>query len=346
MDISTFISDLLLEHDCVIIPGFGGFICSYKPAQIHPVLHTVSPPSKAVSFNRNLKSNDGLLINFIAERGNITFVEAAEVVNRWVNSSRNLLHKHEDVLLRKIGKLHHDVEGNLLFESDESTNYLKASFGLRTLTIEPIMRGKVIDFTEKFQQETKHVATTKKSWRMAAMILLLAGIATIAQLMWTGVEIKRLNLDEASVFSFVNRVFKAEEPEIKPLPLEIVTPVVASDTAVIENPEPVNTEAIAPENNSGTLPQQVSNTVAAAEDNSFTASPHTYYVMIGAFAEEKNIEAAKLRLQQKFPDSVILVERGKRLTKLGFSAGNNFYSAKAQLESAQQEDASYWLLKK
>lgn len=341
MDISTFISDLLLEHDCVIIPGFGGFICNYKPAEIHPILHTVSPPSKAISFNRNLKSNDGLLINFIAKGSNVSFLEAAEVVNTWVKSSMGLLKKGEEVLLRKIGKLHHDIEGNLLFEPDESTNYLKSSFGLRTLTVAPIMRGKVIDFTEKFQQETKHVATSKKPWRMAAMILLLAGIATLAQLMWTGVEIKRLNLDEANVFSFMNRIFKAEEPEVKPLPVEIIIPVTVLDTAMVENSEAVVTE------NTFVTPQtEESNPVPVQEESSFTASPHTYYVMIGAFAEEKNIEAANLRLQQKFPDSIILIERGKRLTKLGFSAGNNFYKAKAQLESAQEEDASYWLLKK
>lgn len=345
MDISNFVSDLLLEHDCVIIPGFGGFICNYKPAEIHAILHSVSPPSKAISFNRNLKSNDGLLINFIAERGNVSFIEATEIVNTWVKSSMSLLKKGEDVLLRKIGKLHHDFESNLLFTPDDSTNYLKSSFGLRILTVEPIMRGKVIDFTEKFQQETKHVTTDKKSWRIAAMVLLLAGIATIAQLMWTGVEIKRLNLDEANVFSFINRIFKAEEPEIKPLPVEITTPVVAQDTAIAENAEPANSESVT-ENNSTEPEPEISNPVPVQEENSFTASPHTYYVMIGAFTEEKNIEAAKLRLQQKFPDSVILVEKGKRLTKLGFSAGNNFYQAKAQLESAQQEDATYWLMKK
>lgn len=346
MDISTFIGGLLLEHDCVIIPGFGGFICNYKPAEIHPILHTVSPPSKSISFNRNLKSNDGLLINFIAERGNVSFTEAGEMVNTWVKSSLNLLKKGEDVLLRKIGKLHHDIEGNLLFAPDETTNYLKSSFGLRTITVEPIMHGKMIDFTEKFQQETKHVATNKKSWRIAAMILLLAGIATIAQLMWTGVEIKRLNLDEANVFSFMNRIFKAEEPEIKPLLVEITSSIVAQDTAVVENTEPANSETVATPTNSTDSEPEVSNAVPVQEENSSTASPYTYYVMIGAFAEEKNIEAAKLRLQQKFPDSVILVEKGKRLTKLGFSAGNNFYKAKAQLESAQEEDASYWLLKR
>jgi len=48
MDISSYISELLFEHDCVIIPNFGGFICNYKPADIHPIQNTVSPPAKAI----------------------------------------------------------------------------------------------------------------------------------------------------------------------------------------------------------------------------------------------------------------------------------------------------------
>ena len=77
-----------------------------------------------------------------------------------------------------------------------------------------------------------------------------------------------------------------------------------------------------------------------------TNNGHTYYVIIGAFAEDKNIEAAKQRLQQKFPDSIILVQKGNRLTKLGYSVGNNFWRAKEQLSAAQSEDSTFWLLKK
>ncbi|MEC8853074.1 MAG: SPOR domain-containing protein, partial [Bacteroidota bacterium] len=35
--IEHYISDLLYLHDCVIIPGFGGFVGNKKSAFIHPV---------------------------------------------------------------------------------------------------------------------------------------------------------------------------------------------------------------------------------------------------------------------------------------------------------------------
>ncbi|MDP3003404.1 MAG: hypothetical protein Q8N38_09780, partial [Bacteroidales bacterium] len=34
VDITAFIRELLFGHDCVIVPGFGGFIGNYTPAHI------------------------------------------------------------------------------------------------------------------------------------------------------------------------------------------------------------------------------------------------------------------------------------------------------------------------
>ena len=52
MKMETYISELLYRHDCVILPGLGGFITNYRSAQIHPVSHTLRPPSKSISFAR------------------------------------------------------------------------------------------------------------------------------------------------------------------------------------------------------------------------------------------------------------------------------------------------------
>ena len=353
MDISSYISELLFEHDCVIIPNFGGFICNYRPADIHPVLNTISPPSKAISFNRNLQSNDGLLVNYISNAQNISFDAAIGVVSNWVSSSKNLLKKQEEVLLQKIGKFANDIEGNLQFAPIEEVNYLKTSFGLRTIIVEPVLRGKQIDFTEKFKQETKHQVLPKRVWSIAATVLLLISLVALAELMWIGVEIKPLHLDEAGVFSFINtNIFKAPEPEIKLMPIEVVDtiavvqePVVDSSTIVVGDNNNNGSNVVGDNTNNGNN----GNKTEPVKEDTYTpptTNGHTYYVIIGAFTEDKNIEAAKQRLQQKFPDSIILVQKGNRLTKLGYSVGNNFWRAKEQLSAAQSEDYSFWLLKK
>ena len=67
MDIRNCIAELLSAHDCVIIPGLGGFIGNYSPARIDPVHHAFQPPFKKLLFNINLKQNDGLLANAVAD---------------------------------------------------------------------------------------------------------------------------------------------------------------------------------------------------------------------------------------------------------------------------------------
>jgi len=76
MQLSGYISELLYENDCVIIPGFGGFVGNYSSAKIHPVNHTFYPPSKNILFNSKLTSDDGLLLHSVSIGENISYAEA------------------------------------------------------------------------------------------------------------------------------------------------------------------------------------------------------------------------------------------------------------------------------
>lgn len=324
MEISTYIGELLFEHDCVVIPNFGGFICNYRSADIHPVQNTISPPSKAISFNRNLQSNDGLLITYVAQRRGISFDAATNEVSGWVAASQSLLKGGNALVLPKIGKLTTNVEGNIQFQPFNEVNYLKSSFGLRTIIAYPVTRvARQIDFTEKFITEIKHGNSQPKRrvWSIAASVLLVVSLMAMAELMWMGVEVKQLHLNEAGVFGFMGRMFNHAEPEIKPLPVVIEKATEAAVTTAEPVAEPT--------------------AITAPADNSTT-----YYIIIGAFKEDKNVEAARQQLQQKFPDSVILVEKTNRLTRLGYSVGHDEASALQQLDEARHSEPAYWLMKK
>ena len=65
--VSHYISELLFLHDCVIVPKFGGFVSNPKSAQLNKTTGALTPPSKQILFNPNLKTNDGLLIAHIAK---------------------------------------------------------------------------------------------------------------------------------------------------------------------------------------------------------------------------------------------------------------------------------------
>ena len=93
MDITAYIRELLFSHDCVIIPGFGGFIGNYSPARIDKSSSTFHPPVKQISFNRNLNHNDGLLIGKISESSGLNYGDARNIVDEFVNNVRKRLEK-------------------------------------------------------------------------------------------------------------------------------------------------------------------------------------------------------------------------------------------------------------
>ena len=73
MQITTYINDLLYRYECVIIPGFGALLTQYQSAKIDSENKTFYPPSKTLSFNRQLQTNDGLLANYIASVEKCTY---------------------------------------------------------------------------------------------------------------------------------------------------------------------------------------------------------------------------------------------------------------------------------
>lgn len=140
MNISRYISELLHEHDCVIIPGFGGFVCSYHPAEIRPGQHSFHPPSKRILFNKELKTNDGLLANIIAVKEKTSFNEALLKIEEEAHEMIRCLEDGERVSLQEIGDLYADNQGNIQFDQDTTVNYLKEAFGLATFISPPIRR--------------------------------------------------------------------------------------------------------------------------------------------------------------------------------------------------------------
>lgn len=140
MELAKYISALLYEHDCVIVPAFGGFVCSYHPAEIHPGQHSFHPPSKKILFNSALQTNDGLLVSHMAIKQGISFDEALKLITEDVDELAFNIKSGKRVTLDEIGILHADPDGNLQFEQDRTKNYLNDAYGLATFVSPPIQR--------------------------------------------------------------------------------------------------------------------------------------------------------------------------------------------------------------
>ena len=128
--IEQAIGDLLLRHNCVIVPAFGGFVAEQLSAKIDYDKGVMIPPRKALLFNKQLISNDGLLINELATRNAVSFDEASQDVSAIVSKWNHRLKQGERIELDRVGILFLDSDHNLRFEQDRFFNLLLASFGL------------------------------------------------------------------------------------------------------------------------------------------------------------------------------------------------------------------------
>ena len=361
MDISSYIQDLLWDYECVIIPGFGGIMGTYRPADMILAEHTISPPSKLLAFNEYLNNNDGLLVNYISRNSNLSYTEASQQVEAWVKKTKELLNDNEEIYLPKIGRFHRDVEKNLRFVPESSVNYLASSFGLRKVIAEPVLREK--------SSETIHVLDHHRAsydlprannrWAMAAVIVLFLAIGAIANLMYQGVNIQPLNLNAASVLGFMEHFDK--QPEIKPepkasinreVPQFVAQPkavdAIPAEAKVIEPVEmPAKVDAnpenkISATNNPISEPKVMPAPAASVESN----EGKKYYIIVGSFKTAERAEAMKQKMLSQYTGSESIDDSAHILTRIGIYAGQTRAEASAKLSQVRKVEKDAWLLVK
>ena len=133
-----YISDLLFLHDCVIIPDFGGFICNYKSAYIDAESGVICPPGKDILFNRNLTHNDGLLVNWIADKENISYDKASKQLTLFCEDLKIRLNQKQRVVFGDIGVFFTDRRFNIIFEPGKN-NFFSEAFGMEAIAMEPFV---------------------------------------------------------------------------------------------------------------------------------------------------------------------------------------------------------------
>ena len=149
MQLTKHINYLLFRFDCVTVPGFGAFLGTPIPAELDIDNETIYPPTKQISFNEQLKSNDGLLANSISVEQQTSYENAVRLVHKEVVRWKSKLHDGKTIELDRIGKLHLNAEKNVVFVPTKDYNHLPESFGLHPVQAQKIDRIKVLKSTPK-----------------------------------------------------------------------------------------------------------------------------------------------------------------------------------------------------
>lgn len=140
MKLSQYISDLLYRYECVTIPDFGAFLSKPISARIDDATSNFYPPQKQLSFNVQLKSNDGLLTSYISEIEKISYENASHKIQKQVVQLKSRLKKGETIVFKHIGELTPSKKGIISFSPSGHLNYLSDAFGLVSFVSPTISR--------------------------------------------------------------------------------------------------------------------------------------------------------------------------------------------------------------
>ncbi|MBO7572404.1 MAG: SPOR domain-containing protein [Bacteroidales bacterium] len=128
MNLYSIIYQLVCDNDCVIVPGFGGFVTNSFPAKIDFSKQEFYPPSRKVAFNENLSLSDGLLVNYISQNENMSWADAEMEVKSFVADLNAKLADGKSLVFEGLGEFSRRT-GTLVFVPD-ANNLLEESFGL------------------------------------------------------------------------------------------------------------------------------------------------------------------------------------------------------------------------
>ena len=162
MQIANYISELLYRYNCVVIPNFGAFLANTTSARIDANNHTLYPPCKNLSFNQQLTKNDGLLVSHIANAKKLPYEEVLEEVHEISKQWTDKLEKGKHIFLEGVGGLSLGEERKIQFKPEEGYNYLTSSYGLASFTTTPIIREKLKEEVESWEERVPFTITPEK----------------------------------------------------------------------------------------------------------------------------------------------------------------------------------------
>jgi len=133
------VPELLYKHNCVIIPGFGGFITNFKASGFEESRNLISPSCKKVAFNQSLTDSDGLLVDHWSRKKGIPYKEALKDVESFSDFLKERIFTNKSFDFKNIGTFYLNSEHRVIFVPYHGLNFLESSYGLPPVKIKPLV---------------------------------------------------------------------------------------------------------------------------------------------------------------------------------------------------------------
>lgn len=343
MKLDLHISHLLFQYDCVIVPNLGGFVANYKPASIQSIKSTFHPPSKGISFNKNLINNDGLLINAISKANKTSYEEASKIVDEAVLVMKADLKKNNKLVVEKVGVLFYDKENRIQFEPSTDVNYLLESFGLSSFQQFPVQHETIEEKIVKTVKETPvialHQKKNSKKWVAAAIITIpLAFFAFWLPTKYDlGADLNYANLNPFKTLTTPVYVARTNTPVFEKIEKEDLKATIQSINE--DNP----TASISFLKGESPIVVKIKETAIDTTRVEVSKVRLKFHIVGGCFSEERNAKRLVRKLNKAGFNAWVIGKR-KGLYAVSYNSFETRNEAVEALASAQSHNSKAWIL--
>jgi hypothetical protein len=237
MQIEKHISDLLYRYQCVTVPGFGAFLTETVSAHVTGSASSFFPPKKVVSFNANVKNNDGLLANHVALQEKMSYELAVIKINDVVTEWSYLLQNRNRLALKNIGEISVNNEMNWVFEPANTINYLTDAFGLTSFVSPEITREKLKQEVESLEERAPIIFTPQRKrnysyLKYAAVFTIMFGAGTFGYKMYYDQQVMEQTL------IVEKKVQEKVQQQIQEATFMLSNPIPSVELAIVEEKMP------------------------------------------------------------------------------------------------------------
>ena len=137
-NIERHIAKLLLSNDCVIVPGFGGFMAHHIEAYYDEENRLFYPPQRTLGFNQQLTMNDSLLAQSIVEECDMSYPEAINAIEEKVAEMKQAIETNGRLTFNGLGTIGIGENGKYDFTPCKTGILTPTLFALDTFEIKSL----------------------------------------------------------------------------------------------------------------------------------------------------------------------------------------------------------------
>jgi cell division septation protein DedD len=367
IELQRHIEILLLNNDCVIVPGFGGFITHSIPARYEYRDNCFLPPLRTLGFNPQLQMNDSVLVQSYVEAYDLSYPEALRRIEGEVAELRQCLEDKGRYTLENLGELTINQDGNYEFSPCESGILSPELYGLGTVSFKTLKGGEIPQQQEILQQKQPQVITDepvvsneprlidftdtsdsdsaiyiKMSWVRNAV----AVAAAVVAFFFIATPVANSNLGTEAMTHLQHSLLYKLIPQDTTLPdvdSFVAKPVVEERT--VARKELLETVKVQKTTKAGKTPE--ASEAKVAETSAKSTNTTTYCIIVASQVKLANAEQYVEKLKKEgYPNAYVLVSHNVvRVVSDEFSSEAEAYRTLNKM-SMQEEFYEAWVYKK